>query len=56
MKLSAPTQGMFFASLTLAVLGLLGFMGAVPQLAGYSFWLIAIGYALLLVGNLAKGL
>jgi hypothetical protein len=56
MKLSAPTQPVFLIALALAVLSLLGFLGVVTALAGYSFWLMAAGYAVLALACLLKGM
>ena len=56
MKLSAPTQGVFMVSVVLALLGTLGFFGVIPQVSGYSFWLVLIGYVVLLVATMTKGL
>lgn len=56
MKTSAPTSPVLIISIVLFALGLLAFLGMVPTLAGYAFWLVTAGYVVLLVGNLATGL
>jgi len=56
MNLSAPTQPIFFISLILAILALLGEYMAIPVVSGNGFWVAIIAYVILLVGNVAKGL
>lgn len=57
MTLSAPTMPVFIVSLVVAVLALLVVLGVIPSLGGIaSVWLALIAYAILLVGNLMKGL
>jgi len=56
MNLSAPTQAVFLISLILAVLALIGAFVHVAFLTPYAFWLAIIGYIVLAVGCLAKGL
>jgi hypothetical protein len=41
--------------LILVVLGLVGYLG-VSALAGAAFWLVLIGYVILALGNMLKGL
>ncbi len=55
MKLTPPTQIVFWICIVLGVLGLLGAVG-VAFLAPFAFWLAFIGLALLVVALLVKGL
>ena len=55
MKLTPPKQTTFWISVVLAVLGLLGFMAIVPQLAAYAFWLVLVGFVVLALANMVKG-
>ena len=55
MKLSPPKNITFWVSVALAVLGLLGMLG-VAALAPFAFWLLFVGFVLLALGNLVKGL
>jgi predicted membrane channel-forming protein YqfA (hemolysin III family) len=50
MNLSAPTLIVFVISIVLAILGLLAALGALSILPIPAFWLLAIGYVLLLAG------
>ena len=51
MNLSRPTRNVFYISVVLVVLSLLGRFAGVSQLAQYEYWLLLIGYILLLVSN-----
>jgi ABC-type glycerol-3-phosphate transport system permease component len=54
MKINLPKKSTFYISLVLAVLGLLGALG-VSFLAGFAFWLLFAGYAVLVAGLFLKG-
>jgi hypothetical protein len=56
MNLSAPTQVVFFLSLVLAILAVIGFLGALPAIAAYSFWLAIAAYVVLALGNILAGM
>jgi hypothetical protein len=53
MRLSAPKKIVFWISVALVVVGLLGFF--IGFLADFKLWLILAGYVLLALGNLLKG-
>jgi hypothetical protein len=55
MKLNAPTQGLWLIAVILGVLGILGRFVAIAYISTYSFWLVAIGFAVLVVGTKMKG-
>lgn len=56
MKLSAPNQTLWLIAVILGVLGILAFLGVIPPLATYAFWLVTIAFVLLLLGTLLKGI
>ena len=57
MKLSAPTQLVFYVSLVLAVLALLAALGiSIPVVSGNAMWTALISYGVLAAGNLLKGM
>lgn len=56
MKLSAPTQVVWVIAVVLGMLGILAYLGIVPPLAAYAFWLVAIGFILLALATLLKGM
>ena len=56
MKLSSPTQIVWIIALILGLAGLLGFLGVIAALAGYAFWLVAAGWALLLIATIVRGM
>ncbi len=55
MKLSAPKFVWWVVSLVLGALGLLGYLG-IDVLAGFAFWLVLVGLALLLLATAIKGM
>jgi hypothetical protein len=55
MSLNAPSQMMFWISLILVVLALIGFFApTVPYLAAYGFWLAVASWFVLTVGCMMK--
>lgn len=57
MKLTPPKQITFWIAVVLGLLGLLGAIGILPgAIAAYSFWLAFVGFALLALSLLVKGL
>lgn len=57
MKLSAPNRMVWIIAVVLGVVGLLGKFGVLTAavVAGNAFWLVTIGFALLVVGTALKG-
>ena len=55
MNLSAPTQVIFWISLILAILALIGYFVVMPFITLYAFWLAIIAYIVLAAGCLMKG-
>ena len=55
MKLSAPTNIVFWISVVLAALGLLGRHVNVPFVSDYFFYFTLVGYIVLFLGNVMKG-
>ena len=55
MRLSEPKVITFWIAVVLFVLGLLGFF-SVAALEPYAFWLVVIGFVVLALGNLVRGL
>lgn len=56
MNLSAPKQVTWWIAVLLGVVGLLGGLGLVGALKAYSFWLVVVGWVLLVLGTLLEGL
>lgn len=56
MKLSAPNKVLWLIAVILGVLGILAYLGVVPQLAVYAFWLVVIAFVLLVIGTLFTGI
>ena len=55
MRLTPPTKLVFWISLILAVLGLIGFYVTLPFISAYAFYFVLVGYILLFLGNTLKG-
>ena len=55
MKLTPPTQVVFFIALAIAVIGLLLFLGTFT-LGIEAFWVMAIAFVLLALGNMLENL
>lgn len=56
MKISAPTNVVFFISLFLGVLGLLDGFGIMPIATLQAFHLMTAAWAVLTLGNVLKGM
>ncbi len=56
MRLRAPKQVTFLIALILVILGVVGQVGGVSALASYAFWLVLVGFVVLALGNLLKGM
>lgn len=55
-RLNAPAQITFLISLVLAVLGVLAIFVAIPFVSGYAFWFVTVGYIVLALGCIMKGM
>jgi hypothetical protein len=56
MKLTPPKNITFWISVVLAALGFLGTLVSIPFVSGLAFWFVLIGYVVLLLGLLVKGI
>lgn len=56
MQLSPPTKNVFWISVLLAALGLVGRYLGVPVLSDYYFYFVLVGYIVLAAGTIFKGL
>ena len=54
-RLTPPTKGIFYISLVFAAVGLIANFVTIPVLSGLAFYLVIIGYLILLLGNTLKG-
>ena len=55
MRLTPPKKWVFWTSVILALLGLVGYFVTIPFISGITFWLVLVGYVLLAAGNTLKG-
>jgi hypothetical protein len=56
MKLSRPKEITWWIAVVLGVIGILAFLGAIPGLSAYAFWMVVGGFVLLALGTLLRGL
>jgi len=57
MKLTAPKVVTFVIAIILGILGLIGhFEPSIPLIGPYNFWFEFVGWLLLVIGLLVKGL
>lgn len=57
MRLNAPKRVVFYITVALAVLGLLGASNLVPVLSGMvAFWLVLAAFVVLAMGTMFKGM
>jgi hypothetical protein len=56
MKLSAPSQVLWIVAVILGIVGILAKLGAIAAIAQYDFWLVAIGWAVLVVATLLRNM
>lgn len=56
MNLSAPTTRVFWLSVAVIGLGVLGVYTPVPFVSDNPYWFMGAGYGLLFLGNVMKGL
>ena len=55
MNLTPPTKNVFYISVVLAVLGILGSIISIPFISAYAFWFLVVAYVVLFLGNTMKG-
>ena len=56
LNLSAPKNVTWLIAVVLGVLGLLGSFMTIPVISGLSFWLLFLGFGLLVVATMIEGL
>lgn len=57
MRLNAPTKLVWIIAVVLGVLGLLGELSSgIPIISQFSFWFVVIGWLLLAIATLLKGM
>jgi hypothetical protein len=56
MKLNAPKVITWWISVIIGVLGIVAFFVTIPVLSAYAFWVVVVGFVLLVLGTFLKGL
>ncbi|NIM95235.1 MAG: hypothetical protein GTO18_16175 [Anaerolineales bacterium] len=56
MKLSPPKNATWVLAVLFGLLGIVAYFVDIPLASDYAFWLIVIGWVLLVIGTLFKGI
>ncbi len=56
MKTNAPRSIVWWISVVIGVLGIIGRFVAIPVLSAYSWWLVTLGFIILALATVIKGL
>jgi hypothetical protein len=56
MKLSVPKNVTWWVAVVVGVLGFLGTLISIPFVSANAFWFVLVGFVLLALGTLLKGL
>ena len=55
MNLNAPKKIVWMIAVILGILGILGYLIPIPVVTGLAFWLVTVGFVLLVLGTTLKG-
>jgi hypothetical protein len=55
MRFSPPTKLVFWITVALAAIGLIGFFVTIPVISGLAFWFVLVAYIVLAASLLIKG-
>jgi len=55
MKLSSPKKWVWWLSLILVVVSIIGYFVSIPFVTIYGFWILAVGWLLVFLGTCLKG-
>jgi len=53
---NAPTRGIWIAALVIGGLGILARFVDMNEVSAYNYWMLLIGYVLLVIGTSARGM
>jgi hypothetical protein len=56
MKLNAPTKNFWWISVILAIIGVVGQFVVIPFITAYSFLIVTVGFILLALSTVLKGM
>ena len=56
MQLNAPSKPFFMISAVLVILAVVSTFVAIPFVSGYAFWVAVVGYVVLAVATIMKGM
>lgn len=55
MRLNAPKKLVWWLSLILVVVSIIGYFVSIPFVTTYKFWILAVGWLLIFLGTSLKG-
>jgi hypothetical protein len=56
MRTNAPKSIVWLIAVILGVLGILGALVSIPVVSAYAFWLVTVGFVILALSTVLKGL
>ena len=56
MKLNAPKLVTFWVAVVIGLIGLIAGIAPIPVVSPFAFWVVVLGFVILVLGNLLKGL
>jgi hypothetical protein len=56
MKLNAPTKNFWWISVILAVIAVVAQFVTIPFVSAYAFWIITLGFIVLVLSTVLKGM
>ena len=56
MRLNAPTQNFWWISVVLAVVAVVAQFVVIPFVSVYAFWIVCVGFAVLCLSTVLKGM
>jgi len=56
MNLNAPKQNIWLVAVIVGVLGVLGSFVAIPFVSANAFWFVTVGFAILMLSTVLKGM
>ena len=52
---NAPSRGLWIAALVIGGLGILAHFADIKELSAYNYWMLLVGFVLLVIGTSSRG-
>ena len=56
MNLNAPKQNIWLVAVIVGIIGVISTFVAIPFVSGYAFWFVTVGFAVLALATVVKGM